>query len=76
MTPNDKIQDLQEKLGHEPKRVGFMINLTELWYKIKKWRKGKDEKVSDSVSDSINDAIDRSKSVSYTHLTLPTNREV
>jgi hypothetical protein len=64
MTPNDKVQGLQENLGHEPKKAAVMFDVTALWRKVKKWRKGKHEKINfggsiDVCNDSVNDAIDR-----------------
>jgi hypothetical protein len=50
----DKLQEVQQNLGHEPKRISLMINVSELWRKYKKWRKSKNEKVNDD-SDGADD---------------------
>jgi hypothetical protein len=53
---NDKLQDVQQNLGHEPKRISVMINVTELWRKFKKWRKHEKVNYGGSI-DSDNDGV-------------------
>ena len=53
-TPSQKTDDIEQGMGRG-QRISFMINLSDLWRKFKKWREGKNEKV-DSSSDGSDDA--------------------
>ena len=55
-TPSQKINELEQNLGHEPKRISVMINVTELWRKFKKWRKHEKVNYGGRI-DSDNDGV-------------------
>jgi hypothetical protein len=55
-TSSQKSDDVEQNLGHEPKRISVMINVTELWRKFKKWRKHGKVNYGGSI-DSNNDGV-------------------
>ena len=56
-TPSQKTDDIEQGMGRG-QRISFMINVSDLWRKFKKWREGKHEKVDSNFDGSDDAGID------------------
>lgn len=42
-TPHERIKEVMQGLGKEPKRISFMLNLSKIWYWWKNQKSKKEE---------------------------------